>query len=278
MGVLDVVHAGPFGGAELILDLRRAEFVSPYGAVGILSSVAAHVTAGGQIRTLCPEQEGCRRYLAASGMLQHLAELGELEGDGGLRSTNPSWTAGTVLPLTSLSAESEIAGTWHQFEDRLRSLLSRTGDGNGPKLGPIGSTLFEICQNVFDHAGEGRIAWVAAQQYLNRWTQMPFIEIAIGDAGCGIRTSLGSTHSEVLHGTDSEAIVRALRGLSRKPGYSGNGYGVLQDAARNLDGSFLLQSGTGVVRRPRRKSLIRTDRVLSWPGTRVQVCLTCCNP
>jgi hypothetical protein len=57
--------------------------------------------------------------------------------------------------------------------------------------------------------------------------------------------------------------------------FRGNGYFVLQKATKELSGSFQLRSGTAEVVRPRGGGNRRRDGLAAWPGTFLDVSLTC---
>jgi hypothetical protein len=255
------------------IDLSAVTFVTPFALVSLAAILSFRNNRGG-IRIGCPESQDCRQYLAVSGFLQAMRPFVSFEGVDDLIDTAPSWSADTVLPLTRLEAD-EIQDLHQGVQRRLGNMLR--GAAHRPRdLAPILSTIQEACANVFQHA-RCRDAWLAAQRYLNRYTRDPYVEVAIADAGCGIRESLATRFRNFSRLSDGEVLERMLtEGLSRfEDPNRGTGYWVLQDATRQRDGSFYLRSGSGAVRRPRGSGLQRVVLSTRWPGTQLQVRLTC---
>lgn len=261
-------------GELVILNLQRISFVTPFGFVTLVSILDhVHSTTGG-VRLVCPADEGCRQYFSASGFLQHLPPDIEVAADDGLRGARPS-DAETLLPLTRLHREQDIETARRRLEARFDELLGSDTLNGGRTKGAVRTTLVELCTNIFQHAHIG-VGWVAAQKYFNRYQRRQFVEIGVADAGRGIRRSLATTHPDIGRLSDGRAILRTLQeGLSRRAN-GGTGFQVLQDATRELDGSFYLRSGSGAVERARRRRGLRlNEHLIPWPGTQLRVKLTC---
>jgi hypothetical protein len=221
-----------------------------------------------------PSSVECRRYLAASGLLHMLQGLVSVIGAEDLDGVGPS-QAETLLPLTRLNGESDLPPLLMHLEGRLDDMLGRADNSWDATKRPIISTVRELCENVFQHAG-GAPGWIAAQKYRPA-VGKPFVEVAIADTGIGVRRSLATNHTEMLTASDGEALERMVREhlSSDTDPIHGNGYFVLQKATKELDGSFLLRSGSGAVDRKRRGRLLRLDQMGQWPGTHLEMRLTC---
>ena len=198
-----------------------------------------------------------------------------------MSSISTHWSAHTLLPLTRVDTKkgenAEIQRLMRQVDDRLEEMLGSGGQRWRPQKSSIRSTVRELCMNVFHHA-EADEGWIAAQRYFNHYTGDPYIEIAIGDAGQGIRKSLAPSYLELRSAADSAAMIRMVTEqlTSSRDQRRGNGYYVLQRATRLLDGSFLLWSGSGAVRQHRSSQKLKaTDHATSWPGTQLKITLTC---
>jgi hypothetical protein len=260
----------------VVLDMAGVRFVKPAPVVA-LAAILERVCAN-KFRPviLLPESYDCRRYLATNGFVSALASVADFEAADDVIALKPSGDSDTVLPLTYIAGTDEIPPLLRGVERRIDDMLGTSDDGWERSKRPILSTIRELCENVFQHAGKAP-GWIAAQRYQNRWTGKPYLELAIGDAGRGIRRSLATSHTELLKASDGDALERMLaEGLSRlEQPYRGNGYYVLQLATKELDGSFHLRSGTAALVRPRRGSIQRRDELAWWPGTQLQVTLTC---
>jgi hypothetical protein len=260
---------------EIVLDLTEVTFVTP-GSLAPLAALVEHASRTlPPLRLHAPLNVDCRRYLASAGLLQMLQGVVTVHGAEELDGVGPSNSAETVLPLTRLCGQSELPPLLQHLEQRLDDMLGYADDSWDAKKRPIISTVRELCENVFQHAG-GSPGWIAAQKYRSG-TGDAFVEIAIADAGIGVRRTLSTHHTEFLSALDGEALERMVKEhLSRYTDpLRGNGYYVLQEATKDLDGSFFLRSGSGAVGRRRRSRLLRQDALAHWPGTHLEIRLTC---
>ncbi|MDQ3623791.1 MAG: hypothetical protein M3463_15090 [Verrucomicrobiota bacterium] len=132
---------------------------------------------------------------------------------------------------------------------------------------PLAYCFREVIRNVFEHAETDRCA-VCAQ----KWSDGR-IELAIIDAGRGIRRSLEEKHAI---SSDSAALEQALRpgvsrNLSNDPddpwGNSGFGLYVLSELGKAL-GVFRIVSGTGAL--TLRNDTANIDRA-AFAGTAIQL-------
>lgn len=260
----------------IALNLANVTFVTPSGIVALAAMINHASSRVASLRVDMPLNADCRRYLTAAGFVQKVAECVSCPGAEDLARMNPTTGLEALLPLWRLEGSQDIPQVQRDLEHRIDCMLG-TGDQawDGAKQ-PILSTLREICENVFQHAG-GAPGWVAAQRYRNSRTGKNYLELAIGDAGRGIRRSLATRYTELLGATDGVALEQMfLQHLTRSADqYHGTGYYVLQKATKDLDGSFYLRSGAGAIERPRRGRLQRKEGLSAWPGTYLALRLTC---
>jgi len=260
-------------GRDVVLDLRGIQFVTPIGLV-VAGALAEHCSLQGRpLDVMWPSSAECRQYICDSGFADIISKLPGVTGTITPSTTRP--VRKTILPLVRLSNSDEIPYLVRIIGIQLEKILG-TGDHTWTNTrSAIASTIRELCENVFQHAGAGG-CWIAGQRYRNSFSGRPYVEVAIADAGQGIRRSIGGRHRELLHLGDAEVIRRVLTdGLSRfEDRDRGTGYYVLQRATHELDGSFHLRSGSGAVERPRRGPLRGIDKKGSWPGTYLMIRLT----
>lgn len=263
---------------RIVVDLSTVRFARPGGLVPLLTYLETAARANpGRILIICPASDDCLSYLAAANFLQSAADLVETQGDAGYSNRRPG-SAETVLPITRIT-NTHDAG---EVRSRVRSSLDQMlGDADASwreVKNAICATVHEMATNVAVHA-RTQAGWIAAQRYTNYFSGRRYVEFAIGDAGCGIRSSLAVRHTHLASAADDEALHDMLvYGLSSLSGHHGTGYYTLKEAARRYDGTFLLRSGTGVVRRPRsgdQQILQREGSLAAWPGTQLAVSITC---
>lgn len=124
--------------------------------------------------------------------------------------------------------------------------------------------LEELVNNFFDHSQSGNNlpCLVAAQS----WPAGKLVQVAIADAGIGIRTSL-TENNDLKHALKQKNACRlaSTYGISSKPGNDHSGYGLTlaKDLMRQAKGSYILLSGNEIY------SLTGGAQQLSctWAGT-----------
>jgi hypothetical protein len=254
---------------EAVVDLRAIRFAEPYALALCASVIEERAAAGYSMTILCPPAESCGWYLARCGFISCIDAFSEVICAAQLREPVPEQPFGTVLPLQMLRRPEQIASISSAFESFLISGRSEAA------IRPVISTLEELCANIFHHAAYP-IGWFAGQRYWNNYQGREFVELAVVDTGQGIRRSLGKRFPELLGTADSLVLRRMLdQGLSSSSDpFRGNGYHVLQRAASQLDGSFTLRSGTGVIIQGRGTPQKQRDHLPSWPGTQLRVRFT----
>lgn len=267
------VH-GAVGGRTGVLDLSKLEFITPSGAVTLITMLNHKAYDFESIQLVCPQDSNCLSYMGVSGFFQFLPDYVELVGDRGYGEQAGRWGSHTVLPITRLDSSEDVDKVGQRVRRRFGKMMGNgSADWQKIKL-QLASTAKELCRNIFDHARIGT-GWVAAQKY--PYARTPYVELAIGDAGRGIRSSLSERYPSLKEASDAVAIRKMIsEGLSRRAGNGGAGYHVLQRAATELDGRFMLRSGRGAVRQPRRRQeLVSWAENCNWPGTQLMVRLSC---
>lgn len=248
-------------------DISSIGFAEPYGVVVLAAIMEKLVHDGHQVEVICPTDINCASYLVSCGFVQQVRSFAGLAGAARLEGS--ATTSSTVLPVHLLRSPEDVEALQVRVEEFLRLA------GGWEERHPIIGTIRELCVNVFHHA-DYPAGWIAGQRYHNRYEGSDYVEVAIADAGQGIRRSLGAVIPEMLSLSDGCVLERMLReGLtSTQNAYRGNGYYVLQEAAGELDGSFSLRSGAGAVLRGRGGELHRRENLPMWPGTQLKARFT----
>ncbi|HEY9229562.1 MAG TPA: ATP-binding protein [Gemmatimonadaceae bacterium] len=269
-------------GDTMRLDLTRVRFVTPAALVQLAAILTADVS-WAAIDLDPPLDEECRRYLTWVGFFSAVAARVRVVGDTPVAQPGPL-KLDTVLPLTRLQPGELMKRDTERVEGQLRDVL-HSGDATWRQgRQAIVSTVRELCVNVYQHAGVtlgGVPGWISVQRWQNRRDGSSFVEIALSDAGRGVRASLSTTYPDFNTASDGTVLERVLREeLSSRalPGTSGGGTGfnVLKRSAATLNGSFWLRSGTATIHLQRRRTQI--PNAVSgehWPGTHLVVRLSC---
>jgi hypothetical protein len=271
--VLEFLATCPPGSVPTI-DLGEISWVHPSALVAFRAGLDTFEQTGRSVTIACPTNLNVLSYMAALGFLQMVPACVRLTGTQGIERNRASGSD-RLVPLTRLSSTDDMEQVIETVS-RLDGMLG-AGDGEWIKTkGAVLSTITEICSNIFHHANVGH-GWVAAQTYFNRFTAGDYIELAIGDAGRGIKATLAEALQELAPLPDEVVLARMLNEhlSSRTASGGGMGYYVLQQAARQLDGQFWLRSGLGGISHPRRGAWQAEPLSFCWQGTFVHVRLTC---
>ncbi|MES2522547.1 MAG: hypothetical protein V4617_07620 [Gemmatimonadota bacterium] len=269
------LHGEARASSEIVLDLSGVRFITPGGVAPFAALIHSVYEDLPRLHLHAPTDAECCRYLASSGLLQLLADVATIHGADVAMGIRPGSALNTVLPLTRLSQNADLEDLLTQLELKLDGLLGCSDDTWTETKCRIISAVREICANVFQHAG-GTPGWVSAQKYRSSKGN-PFLEVSIADSGVGIRRSLADRYPEFAVADDGDVLVRMVNErLSRHNPARGCGYFTLQEATSKLDGSFRLRSGSGEVSRARRsRQLVRADGRAAWPGTHLEMRVTC---
>lgn len=233
------------------IDLSRVSFLRPAGLVGILVFVEhlLRLRQHSKIELRLPENPRVRDYLFKVDFLSALRWLVSGAPRTGLPPQDVAVLA--MIPVRRFRSSAEVEA----IANRMAEVFTAELIGLGTLLQPAHTIFAELADNVLHHSGTDGGGVVVAQEYrlapgrLARSRRV--IEIAVGDAGRGIRAAL-STKPELAArlSNDRDAILMALEdGVSSLPdetrGY-GLGYvaGVVTEAKRR---ELTLRSGGGWV-------------------------------
>lgn len=218
--------------ADGLVDLSRAQFIDPYGLVGI-ACVIADLAQRGDVDVRLPHDDNVRNYLARMGFHAVLHQ--------------PNVHTDTALSKVMRQDHSEFLLEFQRFDDTFGAeavanlVYTRLqGEVDGGMLEQLHESVGELGNNVDEHAGSPVGGFVAAQTY-RRHQADEYLIVAVGDAGMGLRKSLEKRHPV---GGDSEAIQLALQKDVTGTEQVGRGQGLyyFTDFARTCGWAFV-QSG-----------------------------------
>lgn len=245
---------------EITIDLQSAAFIDPYGAA-CLCLVAQHVAERGQrLIMVLPSSRRAQLTVAQTGLAVVLRQWTELRNVPGheLRD-QPSGT----LPLSLIRSRSDVQTVLAYLVNLARQ---RLGFDPGDVL-DASKVVSELCYNVVDHSQtEGLVVAQIGQDRQGR----RYVSLAVADAGVGIRASLASRYLEAGDWRHSDAIQRALGGLSSRASGGGVGLRSIYAVVRRYSGRLAIRSGDARLH----VSAEHQPRTLdgSWfPGTQVGI-------
>lgn len=260
---------------EVTLDLSGVRFVCPSGLVALATYVDAAASDGIRVSVVSPMSGDCCEYMAAAGVLQYCARVGDVVGAAG-REAKSSSQSGTVLALHVIETESDAEQARLEVERGLHRVLGSGGEQWEGVRKAVAAAVHEMCANIAYHA-RARRGFVIAQKYFNRYQQRHWVEFAVGDAGIGIRESLSEAYPELASAPEHLVLGRMMtERLTRRQAYGGNGYFTLQRAVREHNGTLTLHSGRGqAILRPRQGKPQLSVLTSHWPGTMLAASIDC---
>lgn len=245
---------------EITIDLQNAAFIDPYGAA-CLCLVARHVAERGQhLILVLPSNRRAQLTVTQTGIAAVLRQWTELRNVPGheLRDQH----SGT-LPLSLIRSRSDVQTVLAYLVHLARQ---RLGFDPGDVL-DASKVVSELCYNVVDHSqAEGLVVAQIGQDRQGR----RYVSLAVADAGVGIRASLASRYLEAADWRHSDAIQRALGGLSSRASGGGVGLRSIYAVVRRYSGRLAIRSGDARLH----VSAEHQPRTLdgSWfPGTQVGI-------
>lgn len=271
---LNSYELGPFlrkvveGGYERV-DLGSFDFIDVYSTMVIALLLRYCCRVKGPPELILPESEAVRAYLARQELFRVIADWYEIDEE--LRDLEARQWAGNprVAPITTIEGEWTVS----PVVDRLRNLLVTPEFGVGRRIADdVWRVLSETLQNIPQHAslepGQTETGFATLQLYRNR------LDLAVGDAGIGIRSSL-SQNPSYRNCSDSQSQLAVLRSGATKTARAGRGNGLQRTAeiVAALEGTLRLQSGDCVT--VFSKGSYRQIHCMVFPGTQLLVRIPC---
>lgn len=218
--------------SQVIVDLRGASFVAPYGAALLVLIAQELRRQGKDAVVVLPSGRRAQQQTMQLGLIEALRPLAELRN----LPAAPTPTGAPGLALRSIASASDVQGVVAYL---VHQAQSRLGFDVGDVL-DAAKVVSELCHNVVDHSDSQGL--VAAQIYHARDGRR-MISLAVVDAGIGIRGSLSRRYPEATNWSDSYAIEQALGGLSSRPSGGGAGLRNVQAVVRRYRGELSVRSG-----------------------------------
>ena len=262
-------------GDRLLFDAHAAEWLSPYGLVGLLAAGQAARGGGGDKPLLtAPTHPDVTRYLVRAGFFREAAELFEIHGK--VPRGKVQEQGDVLLPVTAVRAAEDVHAVVSAIQQRASAILASELALDPKATMGFAMALSEACQNIVEHAGMG--GWVAVQAYhWRRKLARRVVVIAVADAGVGFRHSLEPTQSRRFGARwgDAAALEAALiQGTSRfrDPG-RGQGLAGIRRYLARWDGKIAIRSGTAriAIVPPWDDDVPLQDSLPAFPGAQVLI-------
>ncbi len=249
-----------------LCDLSSLVFVDAFGLVATACSLLARDYAAQSTTLRWPKAAATRSHLSAMGFMAFAAELGygPVPDDVKVIDDRPD----VVVPLTLVrdigAAEKLSHLLWAQVRDQVDPAV----------LEALGEGFWELVANALEHSGDKAEAVLMGQVYSHGSSpdHDRRVQVVIGDAGLGIRSSLASSG---LHRPtdDHEAIRLATEYLVSSVDDPGRGQGLSStiEQVTALEGRLVIR--TGSARQAITASEQNRESVPFLPGTIVAMSL-----
>ncbi len=258
--------------AKVLIDARHTTWASPYGLTALLTLAQSR-----EVKPLFqgPEKDETASYWSRAAFYRYAEELFEMHGK--VPPTRPAGESGTLLEITPVSRNDDVHTVVERIKTKAATILTTNLRLESRSVMGFSMTLSEACQNIVEHAGRG--GWVAVQNYnFRKRMGRHVVQIAVCDAGCGIRQSLESGGRRPMSDRwdDGIAIEAALiAGTSRFPDPGrGQGYKGIKGYLAKWNGKIAVRSGTSrvaILPDWDDEDVVRKDRLAPMPGTQLLI-------
>ncbi|MEW6619302.1 MAG: ATP-binding protein [bacterium] len=263
-----------------IINIAKAEFIDPYGMVGLLE-IGWYLKKESDIIPILilPQLTDVLKYLERMDFLEKAGNVFEIDTstikieDRFLRSRHSD----VLLEITKIEGTDDIHTIVDRVKQRAETILKTNLNYDTQAIDSFIVALSEICQNIPEHSQSA--GYVGIQRYLYEKRLGKYVvKIAVMDLGIGIKDSLTHKYSSRYKDwSDLEAIRLALfEGASRYDDI-GRGHGLtnVRKLVQKWGGKFMIRSGTaklGIV--PEWDTTKPQQSALSFfPGTQISIIL-----
>ncbi len=264
---------GLFRGSSVI-DLKDAEFIDPYGMVGILE-LGAHYNKEGFRKTIrLPQSKDVLNYLDRMDFFKFAGGIFDLDPpDPKVPSRyrrNPD--SDVLLEITPIEKSDDIHFIVGKVRERSQKILAAHLHYDDRAINGFITALSEVCQNIIEHSETK--GFVGIQKYHFQNLNRNVVKIAVMDTGIGFRKSLSNRFK--LRG-DLEAIEKALlHGASRYEDEGrGHGLAAVRRFVTAWNGRLSIRSGTAKLSIIPKWSRGRGQErnLISFPGSQINIML-----
>ena len=246
--------------SSFVVDMRKLTFVHPVGLVGLLALIERILRADKELEIKLPGSASVMDYLAATNFLGALRSIRPISVSKALaaRMAKPAGLT-TILPIRYVNSETAV----EELGTYVTSAMP-AGSAVAGLYWPCYTVIGELALNAVQHGGPPGGCWAMAQYY--EYMGGARLELAVADAGIGIRQSLRKNPKFVHIPNDRIAIRQALKERVSRFSSPLRGSGLYQ-ALSELDTkgrSLLIRSGSGCIEvtgQGRRRSSTRSRLV-----------------
>lgn len=222
------------------IDLRKTEFIDPYGMVGILE-LGRFLSLNGEKTTLyLPESGDILRYLIRMDFFRFAPDYFIIiPGPSEKFPRNPQ--SDVLLEITRIEKSDDIHFIVGRVKERAQRILERHLHYTERAINNFIVSLSEVCQNIIEHSET--TGFVGIQKYFYKKLNKNVVKIAVMDLGIGFKKSL---EERIPLKDDLDAIEKALlHGISRHADIGrGHGLRAVRRFVKEWNGKISIRSGT----------------------------------
>lgn len=256
------------------IDLREADFIDPYGMVGILEIGEVLKSEGVKKPLLLPESDEVIKYLERMDFFRFADEYFSLEPAKPQISEKykRSSYSDVLLEITPIEKSDDIHYIVGKVKKRANAILKKHLHYDEKTINGFIVALSEVCQNIIEHSETK--GFVGIQKYHFQNLNKNVVKIAVMDIGIGFKKSLSERFSLK---NDAEAIEKGLmHGASRYTDEGrGHGLAAVRRFVNQWNGRISIRSGTA------RLSIIpdwswgreKEEGLIHFPGAQINIML-----
>lgn len=257
-----------------VIDIRDADFIDPFGMVGILE-IGEILKEQGVKKTLClPHSGEVIKYLERMDFFKFAGEYYNLEPlkhqiSGKYRRSAYS---DVLLEITPIEKSDDIHFIVRRVKERANAILKKHLHYEDRTISGFIVALSEVCQNIIEHSGNK--GFVGIQKYHFQNLDKNIVKIAVMDIGIGFRKSLSERFS---FKNDLQATEKALLHGASRYAEEGRGHGLaaVRRFVNQWNGKLSIRSGTA------RLSIIpdwswgkeKETKLTNFPGSQINIML-----
>lgn len=193
----------------LVIGAQRLQFASPLDLTAMAAMAWTYAAAGVPVGLRTPRELHVTSYLQRMDLLTHLPEGTRIEGSVPDEVRTDRST--TLLEVSPLTEESEAG-----ISSRLGAVIQANFAESVSRR--VFQGIGELIDNATTHGSSATGAYIAAQFYSGRTTNVPRLEVAICDTGIGVLDHLRQNPDHAGLSTSADALMRAL-----EPNVTGTG-------------------------------------------------------
>lgn len=256
------------------IDLRKADFIDPYGMVGLLEIGELLKSEGVKKLLLLPESDEVIKYLERMDFFRFAGECFSLEPAKPQISEKykRSFYSDVLLEITPIEKSDDIHYIVGKVKKRANAILKKHLHYDEKTINGFIVALSEVCQNIIEHSETK--GFVGIQKYHFQNLNKNVVKIAVMDIGIGFKKSLSERFSLK---NDAEAIEKGLMHGASRYADEGRGHGLaaVRRFVNQWNGKISIRSGTA------RLSIIpewswgreKEEGLIHFPGAQINIML-----